>query len=116
MQKNSSHTRQATPGSPAMQMQPTEDIVFGDAVVPFDIIHTALQGALLDLSKFLVTPNPVAVHDTITLHNGKLSVTSNIRGQLMTSASVWLSAWAIYEEVLIRYLPSEFDIYRQCNT
>ena len=95
--------------------QPSSDIVFGNAVVPRDVAASALQGTYADLSKFLIVPDPVAEQETLTLRNGKLSINKKMAGRPINSYQQWLSAWANYEELLIRYLPSEYDLYRRCN-
>ena len=99
----------------APPMLPSSDLVFGSAVVPRDVALSALQGTYADLSKFLIVPNPVAEQETLTLRNGKLSINKKMAGRPINSYQQWLSAWANYEELLICYLPSEYDLYRRCN-
>ena len=94
---------------------PTTDVVMGDAVIPAAVITDALQGAFVDLSKFLIIPNPASEHETVTVRNGKLSFSSKMSGTPISTYEVWLSAWANYEEVLIHNLPHDMDIYRRCN-
>ena len=91
---------------------PTSDIVLGDAVVPLDIVSSAIQGSFVELSKFLIIPNPGAEQETVTVRNNKITVTSKLTGTPITSYELWLSAWANYEEVLMRYLPPEYDVYQ----
>ena len=69
----------------------------------------------MELSKFLIIPNPGSEQETVTVRNNKITVTSKLTGTPITSYELWLSAWANYEEVLMRYLPPEYDVYRRCN-
>jgi hypothetical protein len=93
----------------------TSDLVLGDAVVPHDVASAALQGTSVDLSKFLIKPHIVTEQNTFALKNGKLPVNRKMAGRPIHTYQVWLSAWANYEELLVRYLPASLDIYRRCN-
>jgi hypothetical protein len=102
---------QSQPAKVTDSAVPAADIVLGDAVVPKEIAATAIQGNYVNLANFLMQLNPIVEQDTITLRNGKLSISSKLSTKSITTYQLWLAAWSNFEELLMQYLPPELNFY-----
>lgn len=105
LQRNQPSSAPTISHPPSITVTPTvtDDVVIGGAIIPKDTANQALQGAYVDLGKFLIIPSPATEQDVVSVRDGKLAIRGKMSSRPITSYHIWTKAWTNYEEFLLTY-------------